>query len=271
MALGALLLAWRRANIPFCVTVGLISIWIARMLDRVAPGLQGEHELSKRFAILWSLDLQALVSALVIVAGCACFAAFANRGASRWLTLPWGALHGVAQIAVAVLLALVLYPNPLQTIGGPAPDYIVLPDYAVITKQLTIFVDSVVFVLIGGWIGATLVGIYLTASDLMLRWHHNEVFAAQSICDYRSFVRIHVESSNRFTIYPIGLRHVPRSWRARLSRPLKSDPYYEPTDAELLPHLIEGPIRVNVSDSKWPSATPSAPAPAGPLSKLAMM
>jgi hypothetical protein len=261
MALGALLLPFRRANMTFCVTVGLIALWIARMLDRVAPGLQGEQEVSKRFAIDWSLDGLALISALVIVAGCAFLAAASNRRASRWLTLPWGTLHGVAQIAVAVLLALVLYPNPLNTIGGPVPEYIELPGYGQISKQLTIFADSVVFVLIAGWIGATLVGIYLTLSDLLFRWHHNEVFAAQSICDYRSFVRIHVESSNRFTIYPIGLRHVPRWWRSRLSRPLKSDPYYEPTDSELLPHLIEGPIRVNVSDSKWPSAVAVAPAP----------
>ena len=68
-------------------------------------------------------------------------------------------------------------------------------------------------------------------------------------------MRIHLEPSNKFTIYPIGLRHVPRSWRSRLVRPLKSDPHYEPTDAELLPHLIEGPIEVNVSQTNWPSAT----------------
>ena len=221
----------------------------------------------------WHLDTLAMTSALVIVAGCTWFAAAANQRASLRFTVPWGALHGTAQVAVSVLLTLVLMPHALQTIGGPVPPYIHLPSgFGEIERQLTKIADGVVFVLIAGWIGATLVGIYLTLSDLLLRLHHNEVFAAQSICDYRSFIRIHVDG-DRFTIYPIGLRRVPRSWRSRLGGSA-SDPHYEPTDGELLPHLIEGPIHVEVSKTGWP--TPPAPGvptpvPAPGLAKAAEM
>jgi hypothetical protein len=154
---------------------------------------------------------------------------------------------------IAVVLALLLMPHPLHRLGAPSPPYLHVPaPYMPLAQALSALGDATVFVLIAGWIGASFVGVYLTLSDRLLRWHHNEVFAAQSICDYRSFVRIHLAANGHATIYPIGLRHVPRSWRSRLAR-RDSDPLYEPTDAELLPHLIEGPIDVMVAQASSPS------------------
>ncbi|HZJ32643.1 MAG TPA: metallophosphoesterase [Vicinamibacterales bacterium] len=261
LALGALRLAFRRANIAFSVTVGLISFWMARMVDRVVPQLM-DRPYGHRFsgAVEWRFDWLAFVSALVILVGCAWFASSANKRASRFFTYPWGALHGVAHLAVSFLLAVVFMPTPLIRLGAVGPPYLKLRGaYAPVAEVLSTVGDAAVFVLVAGWIGATLVGLYLTLSDRLFRWHHNEVFAAQSIVDYRSFVRIHVDPKNRFTIYPVGLRHVPRSWRSRLER-APSDPHYEPTDAELQPHLIEGPIEVEVAQTRWPSATVAPPA-----------
>lgn len=256
LSLGALKLAFRRQNIPFCVTIGLISYWLFRMIDRVAPKLLDTQTFAAKLStrVLWNVDFYALVSALVVVAGCAFFAAAANRRIARWFTMPWGALHGLAQIALTVVLALWLMPHPLHTLGAPAR-YLALPaSYKPLETALTIVADAVVVVLLAGWLGATLVGVYLTVSDRVLRWHQNEVFAAQSLFDYRSFVRIHLLPGGLLRIYPIGLRRVPRFWRSRLARS-DSDPHYEPTDAELLPHLIEGPIEIAASArSRWPAA-----------------
>jgi hypothetical protein len=255
LALGALRLAFRRVNIPFCLTVGLIAFWTARMFDRVAPGLL-TTEWGSRHAVSWRFDMLAMLSALVVVMGCGWFAAATNKKARPLLTWPWGLAHGMGQLAVAVILALLLMPHPLQRLGAAGPPYLTLPGpFMPVAHALSVIGDAAVFVLIAGWIGATLVGAYLTVSDRMLRWHANEVFAAQSICDYRSFVRIHLAANGHATIYPIGLRHVPRWWRSRLVR-TDSDPQYEPMDAELLPHLIEGPIDVLVSQPGWSAAAP---------------
>jgi hypothetical protein len=102
-------------------------------------------------------------------------------------------------------------------------------------------VFSLGLVLLGGLAGATLVGVYFVVSDLLFGWHSNEIFAAQSIVDYRSFLRMHIAQSGKLTILPIGLRKVPLKWRLQLDRK-NSDPFYEPADEVLAPHLIEGPI-----------------------------
>ena len=74
-------------------------------------------------------------------------------------------------------------------------------------------------VVIGGFAGATLVGIYFVLSDLLFGWHTNEVFAAQSIIDYRNFVRMRLRPRRQHSrVYPIGLREVPRKWRFALKR-----------------------------------------------------
>jgi len=268
LALGALRLAFRRANIPFCVTVGVIALWMTRMIDRVAPTLL-DQPYGARAAVRLHFDFLALLSILVILGGCGWFAAACNKKASAWRTWTWGVMHGAAQLALIGMLAFLLMPNPLHLLGAAGPPYLDLGSvFEPVTKALTLLGDSTVFVLIAGWISATLVGVYLTVSDRVLRWHHNEAFAVQSIPDYRSFLRIHVSGDGRRArIYPIGLRHVPRGWRSRADR-RPSDPQYEPTDAELLPHLIEGPIDIMVDQV---STTAAISTPLGAASRSAIV
>jgi hypothetical protein len=87
----------------------------------------------------------------------------------------------------------------------------------------------------------------------VLGWHTNEVFVSQSIMDYRNFLRIHVLPDGSLKIYPIGLRRTPRKWRYARERD-DHQPYYEPTDRVLLPHLIEGPLTITRRDRPRPIA-----------------
>ena len=75
-----------------------------------------------------------------------------------------------------------------------------------------------VIVFAGGVLGATLVGIYFVVSDILFAWHTNEVFASQSIINYRNFLRMRIAPDGKLTIFPIGLREVPRKWRLRNTR-----------------------------------------------------
>jgi hypothetical protein len=123
-----------------------------------------------------------------------------------------------------------------------------------------------VLVLIGGLTGGTLAGLYLVVSDRLFGWHRNEVFAAQSIIDYRSFLRMKIDADGSLVLFPIGLRRVPRKWRARV-RTAEIDPRYEPADDVLAPHLIEGPIRVARRPGTERQETPQAAiSPGRPLS-----
>ena len=101
-----------------------------------------------------------------------------------------------------------------------------------------------VIVFAGGLLGATLVGIYFVVSDMLFGWHTNEVFASQSIINYRNF-RAHASRARRhahdFPDRPArGSQENGGSERSTNPH----EPLYEPTDRVLTPHLIEGPITV---------------------------
>jgi hypothetical protein len=169
--------------------------------------------------------------AWVVVALCAVFAVVANRRASPGLTAVWGAIHGAAHVCLAIVVAWLLARDVLAPWYGRPTG---LRPYALLTA----------FMVLGGLAGGTLVGIYLVVSDRFFDLHHNEAFVVQSLIDYRNFLRMIIEPDGTLVVYPIGLRRVPRRWRKRMDR-TETDPLYEPADDVLLPHLIEGPIRIS--------------------------
>jgi len=87
-------------------------------------------------------------------------------------------------------------------------------------------------------------GVYLVVSLLGFGRHANEAFSALRIQDYKNFLRLHIDPSDRLTIYPFGIPRVPRHWRAA--------PHPGPGAPKLLPEghqpievaLIEPPIEV---------------------------
>jgi hypothetical protein len=99
-------------------------------------------------------------------------------------------------------------------------------------------------IFIGGFIGATLWGIYWVLAGCLMRMHTEDAFAALRIGDYRNFLRMKFEP-DKVTIYPIALdRTPPRSfWMAppKDKTPPPNNPQLVATRA--LPiKLIEEPI-----------------------------
>jgi hypothetical protein len=82
-------------------------------------------------------------------------------------------------------------------------------------------------------LSATAFGVYLLLSLNLLKRHSNEAFSALRIEDYKCFLRLRIGKDGVLTIFPIGLKKVP-----------KDDDAEGPRDPELLPHLIEPPIRI---------------------------
>lgn len=98
-------------------------------------------------------------------------------------------------------------------------------------------------ILIGGFlVGTFIMGVYLIVSMNVFGRHGNEAFSSLAIEDWKNFLRLHINDRGELTIYPIGLRRVPRKWRPRAGH---SGPEFEPdttNEKASKPELIEPPI-----------------------------
>lgn len=96
----------------------------------------------------------------------------------------------------------------------------------------------------GGWIvGSCIMGAYLFVSLNIFGRHSNEAFSSLAIPDWKNFLRLKISANGELTIYPVGLRRVPRQWKASAtgSRQVPDDP------RATAPELIEDPIAVQLT------------------------
>jgi hypothetical protein len=93
----------------------------------------------------------------------------------------------------------------------------------------------------GGWIiGSCIMGTYLFVSLNCFGRHGNEAFSSLAIPDWKNFLRMKISANGELTIYPIGLRRVPRKWKAGTVGSTMVPDDTRATD----PELIERPIVV---------------------------
>jgi hypothetical protein len=73
---------------------------------------------------------------------------------------------------------------------------------------------TVILILIGGYIvGSFIQGLYLLVSLNLFGRHYNEAFSTIAVEDWKSFLKLKIDRSGDLTIYPIGIRRVPRKWK----------------------------------------------------------
>lgn len=164
-----------------------------------------------------------------IVAVIAGFIAFTDTH-SRYYRISAGSLHGIIHLFAALLLG--WGAIRLCSYFGLSYDS---------TAQL-LLTGGLVF--IGGWIiGSFIMGVYLFISLNVFGRHSNEAFSSLAIQDWKNFLRIKIEPTGEVSIYPIGIRRVPRKWKARESH--ASGPDMVPDDPKAtVPELIEKPIKL---------------------------
>lgn len=91
----------------------------------------------------------------------------------------------------------------------------------------------------GGYlVGPFIVGVYLLVSLNVFKRHSNEAFSSIRIEGWKNFLRFHISSKGVLTIYPIGIRAVPRRWKPRSDSSSGSDIIPDDPEASL-PELIE--------------------------------
>jgi hypothetical protein len=140
-----------------------------------------------------------------------------------------GAAHALANLG-ALLGVTVGASHLIRDVFGAAENSI---PYLLATAGL---------IFVGGYLtGAVIMGLYLYISLRVFRRHTQEAYSAQRITDYKNFVRFYIDSAGKVTMYPIGIRRVPKRWR-------KSDqdggPQWMPADRPLESEMIEKPIVV---------------------------
>jgi hypothetical protein len=142
-----------------------------------------------------------------------------------------GVVHALAHVALGfgwAELVLVLSRDVLP--HGSGSDLVVF---------LIVMVGTPVVL---GFLDAEMVALYLL---VVSRYgiNLNEVFAAQSIEDYKGFLRLHLSADGTLTIYPIKLPTVCRKWKADPDG-APTDPWLRPDGGALAPELIEAPITI---------------------------
>jgi calcineurin-like phosphoesterase family protein len=146
----------------------------------------------------------------------------------RWIM---GSTHGATHLLAAFLLG---WGASYLTVSG-------LGFTEGSTPQLLL---GALLMLVGGWlVGPFILGVYLLISLNLFGRHQNEAFSSLAIADWKSFLRLHIGPTGDLTIYPVGIRRVPRRWKAS---PRPDGPRLLADDPDATaPELIENPIVVN--------------------------
>ncbi|TDQ01312.1 metallophosphoesterase family protein [Labedaea rhizosphaerae] len=156
------------------------------------------HDGTSAFDLLQAWSPAAIVAFGLLVAG----VAFARLGTARGRPLAYwtaGVLHAVAHMAFSVgwaVLALWLFHQVLPT--GNAGDWL-------FAAMVLLGTPTVI-----GFLDAEIVAVYLLIASLR-GINLNEVFAGQSIEDYKGFLRIHLTAEG-LTVHPIKVDRVCRDW-----------------------------------------------------------
>jgi hypothetical protein len=135
-----------------------------------------------------------------------------------------GLAHSLAHLGLGAIWAVLLYWLQVQAAGW--------------VTALVALVGTPVLI---GFIDAEIVALYLLVAS-RFRINLNEAFAGQSIADYKSFLRMHINAEGVLTIYPVKVPRVCRQWRVNADRSAEAP--WLVGNAELTAELIEAEIRV---------------------------
>lgn len=113
------------------------------------------------------------------------------------------------------------------------------------------FLPVALLVLVGGFfVGPFIMGLYLLVSMNVFGRHSNEAFSSIAVQDWKHFIKLHVDEDGNLTIYPVGIKRVPRKWTAQKAA---SGPALVPAKdgkgGGSEPELIEPPVRLVKSET----------------------
>jgi len=81
---------------------------------------------------------------------------------------------------------------------------------------LQLLLSGAITFLVGGPVGAFILGLYLFVSIRVFGRHSTEAFSALRIQDFKQWVRLKIDAAGNLTLYSIGIDRVPRKWRSTI-------------------------------------------------------
>jgi hypothetical protein len=176
---------------------------------------------------------------IVVVATLIGFVFFTDTHSTAYRII-MGGLHALAHISAAFLSAIVavLFVNYISPTGSPLH----IPWFGGFGFEPDLRVPLAILIVLalGFVVGSFIMGAYLLLSFNFFGRHGNEAFSSIGVEDFKNSVRLHINERGDLTIYPIGLRRVPRKWKPRTGT---TGPEMVPDDNRATePELIEPPI-----------------------------
>jgi uncharacterized membrane protein len=177
-----------------------------------------------------AVSVSSVLLALVFAAALVLFAA----APGRLLRGSVGIAHALVHVALAGAVAL----GTIELLSDAWPD---APQWAQAGSVALACLAA------GFLVGTFVLALYIVLADIAFgkdcEQNANYVLAAQSIPDWKNFLRLRIGSDGALTIFPFGIEKVPRRWRLE-PEGKPEDPWFVPADGEpaVEPKLIETPI-----------------------------
>jgi hypothetical protein len=173
-----------------------MSAWLASASLEAADVIDAQTALAATMnaAIRDPLNGMWLVS---VVGG---FIFFTDTHVRSWRILG-GAFHAVAHLAAAFVvgwLSLLLTLHVFELGYGTIPQ---------------LLISGLITFIVGGPVGAFILGVYLFVSIRLFGRHGNEAFSSLRIQDFKQWLRLRIDAAGGLTIHSIGIDRVPRRWR----------------------------------------------------------
>lgn len=233
-------LCWRNLSFPMLnwkfgiapATLYLLTAWSV-MADIGRLGLsEGGDALHKTIETALNQPLAVFWAAALFIG----FWVFTDTH-SKWYRRIAGPIHGFSHVLAVFSLG-----------WGAAYVAVTWMDLQFRSIPQLLVSGSIIFA--GGWIvGSSILGLYLLISLNGFGRHGNEAFSSLAIQDWKHFLRLKIDREGTLTIFPIGIRRVPREWTTREN----SESRFVAAEQEVKPELIDGPITVT---RRPPSAPP---------------
>ena len=188
----------------------------------------GLGQFREALSVAFKAALSSPVAAFWVVAVFLAFWLFTDTHSPRYRFVA-GTVHGLAHLLAAFLIGWGA-TRLTVALGFPFGD----------THQLLL---SGAFILIAGWfVGSFVMGIYLLVSINVFGRHSEEAFSSLAIEDWKNFLRMRIDAQGNLTLYPVGIRRVPRKWKARDGG---GGPEMVAADPKATgPELIESPVLI---------------------------
>lgn len=194
-------LCWRNLGLAatsprFGVLTGLLYLLLAWALPVNLGGANVPQSLGLVALTLLSSPGLVLITVLALLG----LIGFTDKSFGRWRWAA-GGLHGLAHLAAAFLLAVGV---------AHLMDSVLHLPFRSAGRDLL----SAGLFFVGGFLaGPTIMGLYLLLSLNVFGAHANEAFSSLAIPDWKNFIRLHIGKNGELSIFPVGIRRVPRAWK----------------------------------------------------------